>query len=187
MKRVRAFPMAITFGAVVMGAALLWAAPPPGKGPAGGGPGMRHGPGMAANDDDKRTPVPLLPMMANHQKANMRDHLAAIQEILTGLSAHDLAAVEKASARLGTTEEMTRMCNHMGAGAPGFTDVALNFHHTADGIGEAARAKDEAAVLKAVNATLSTCVSCHATYKQQVVDRDTWEKLTKMKAPGPPR
>ena len=174
-----------------LGAAFAYAAPPQGRGPQGGqGGGMgMHGMGMPGagpgDDGDARKPVPLLPMMANHQKANMRDHLAAIQEVLTGLATHDLAAVEKSAARLGTTPEMTRMCNHMGAGAPGFTDMALNFHHTADGIAEAARTKDEAAVLKAVNATLSTCVSCHSSYKQQVVDRATWEKLTGSKAPMP--
>ena len=31
---------------------------------------------------DTRVPVPLLPMMANHQKQNMRDHLHAVQEIV---------------------------------------------------------------------------------------------------------
>jgi DNA-binding MarR family transcriptional regulator len=35
---------------------------------------------------DTRAPVPLLPMMANHQKQNMRDHLVAVQEIVAALA-----------------------------------------------------------------------------------------------------
>jgi len=35
---------------------------------------------------DKRTPVPLTPMMANHQKSNLRDHLVAVQEIGAALA-----------------------------------------------------------------------------------------------------
>ncbi len=37
---------------------------------------------------------------------------------------------------------MGAMCTHMGAGAPGFTEQALHFHHTADKIGDAARKHD---------------------------------------------
>jgi hypothetical protein len=66
---------------------------------------------------DQRRQVPLLPMMAHHQKQNMRDHLLAVQEILEGLGKEDFAAVEKASLRIGSSEQMERMCNHMGAGA----------------------------------------------------------------------
>ena len=87
---------------------------------------------------DTRVPVPLLPMMANHQKQNMRDHLRAVQEIVAAVGASDFDAVTRAAARIGYSEQMGQMCNHMGAGAPGFTDQALRFHHTADKIGAAA-------------------------------------------------
>jgi len=140
-------------------------------------------PAQQLDDMDKRAPVPLLPMMANHQKQNMRDHLDAVQQVMAGLAAHDFAIMEKGGVRLGFTAEMGQMCQHMGAGAPGFTEAALNFHHTADGIAAAARAKSEPGVITALNATLQTCVGCHAAYKQQVVDRATWEKTAAMKAP----
>src|SRR5450631_1380154 len=102
---------------------------------------------------DARTPVPLLPMMANHQKQNMRDHLAAIQEIIAATSKHDFAAVENAAARIGYSETMGQMCKHMGAGAPGFTERALQFHRNADRIGDAAKTRDAAAVLTALGQT----------------------------------
>jgi hypothetical protein len=84
---------------------------------------------------DTRAPVPLLPMMANHQKQNMRDHLVAVQEIVAAIATDDFAGVERAAGRIGFSEQMGQMCTHMGAGAPGFTKQAINFHHTADRIG----------------------------------------------------
>ncbi len=127
---------------------------------------------------DTRIPVPLLPRMAQHQRENMRDHLAAVQEILAAVSKNDFAGVQNAAARIESSEQMQQMCRHMGMGAPGFTELALNFHHTADGIGPAARKQDENEILKALSATVSTCVACHATYRQQVVNEATWRRLT---------
>ena len=137
-----------------------------------------HGP---TSTSDARQPLPLLPHMAEHQRQNMRDHLAAIQEIIATFSNNDFAGVEHAASRIGYSEEMAQMCNHMGAGAPGFTDMAIHFHRTADTIGAAAKQRDAGATLKAVNATLQTCVSCHATYRQEIVDEATWEKITAQK------
>ncbi|MFI5394340.1 MAG: hypothetical protein ACHQ9S_02305 [Candidatus Binatia bacterium] len=74
------------------------------------------------------TPLPLMAMMADHQKRNMRDHLAAVQEIVAGFAAADMSAVEKAARRIGSSETMAQMCQHMGAGAAGFTNMALGFH-----------------------------------------------------------
>jgi hypothetical protein len=119
---------------------------------------------------DARRPVPLLPMMAQHQKQNMRDHLAVVQEVVAGLSAGDFAQVAQSARRMGYSETMAKMCNHMGAGAPGFTEQALAFHRSADGIAEAAAKRDSAAVLAALAATLTTCTTCHAAYKQHLVD-----------------
>lgn len=132
---------------------------------------------------DVRTPVPLLPMMANHQKQNMRDHLVAVQEITAGVAANDFAAIERAAHRIGFSEQMGAMCKHMGAGASGFSDRAVAFHHTADGIGDAAKGHDMNAVLAKLDETLAACTSCHATYKQRVVDDATWTALTKQPAP----
>lgn len=141
-------------------------------------------PGETLSKMDKRAPVPLLPMMANHQKQNMRDHLVAVQEIVAALATDDFAAVEKAAGRIGFSEQMGQMCTHMGAGAPGFAEQALTFHHTADRIAEAARKRDRARVLGEVSATLQTCAACHAAWKQEVVDEQEWTRLTATAAPN---
>jgi len=144
------------------------------------------GPQEALERMDTRTAVPLVPMMANHQKQNMRDHLAAIQEIVAAVAANDFPAIEKSAGRIGYSEQMGMMCQHMGARAPGFTEAALRFHHTADTIAEAAKQKDAPGVLTALATTLSTCTSCHAAFKQHLVDDATFASLTKQAAPSGP-
>jgi hypothetical protein len=133
---------------------------------------------------DARTPVPLLPMMAHHQKQNMRDHLLVVQEIVAAVGAKDFDAVRTSVQRIGYSEQMGQMCEHMGSGAPGFTELALKFHRTADKIGEAAKKNDSQAVLGALSETLSICTSCHQTFKQAVVDDAGWSASTKRAPPS---
>jgi len=130
---------------------------------------------------DNRAPVPLQPMMAWHQKQNMMDHLVAIEEINTGVAAEDWPKVEAAAARIGSSPQMRMMCEHMGKGADGFTELALEFHSRADTIGEAAKAKDSTGVIRATGHTLQACTSCHAAYRQEVVSADEWTRLTKFR------
>lgn len=133
---------------------------------------------------DARRPLALLPQMAAHQKQNMREHLEAVQAIVAGLGASDFAAVERAASRIGYSEQMGAMCNHMGAGDPEFTPTAIRFHKTADTIAEAARARDREKVVTALAATLATCTGCHATWKQRVVDESEWTRLTSAAPPA---
>ena len=127
---------------------------------------------------DHRTPVPLQPMMAWHQKQNMMEHLVAIQRITDGLAREDWEEVASASALIESSPQMQQMCQHLGAGAQGFTEMALDFHRRADAIGVAARAHDGAAVLRATSNTLQACTGCHAAFRQEVVDATTWEART---------
>jgi cytochrome c556 len=119
---------------------------------------------------DTRTPVPLTAMMANHQKLQMRDHLRVIQEVTVALSKDDWDAIVASTARIGWSEQQAAMCEHMGAGVPGFAESGEQFHHTADGIADAARRRDHAGVEAALGATLATCTGCHETYRQEIVD-----------------
>ena len=135
-------------------------------------------PAQAALDRiDGRTPLPLLPMMAAHQKQSMREHLQAVQEMTASLAIGDFAGVKQAAERLGSSQQMTRMCEHMGAHAPGFTETAMSFHETADTIGAAAERQDRDAVLTALTRTLAACTGCHSNYKQHVIDEATWAAL----------
>ena len=126
---------------------------------------------------DLRTPLPMLPMMAKRQKENMRDHLLVVQEIIAALVSDDFAAIERAAQRIGFSEDTRQMCTRMGAAAPGFTEQALAFHHGVDRVAVAAHARDRVGVLEQLSATLGICTACHSTWKQQVVDEATWERL----------
>jgi hypothetical protein len=127
---------------------------------------------------DPRRPVPLQPMMAWHQKQNMMEHLVAIQRITDALSRDDWDGVAEAGKLIESSPRMQQMCQHMGSGAEGFTELALDFHRRADAIGVAAKAHDVKAVLQAMSTTLEACTSCHASYRQDVVDAATWEART---------
>lgn len=127
---------------------------------------------------DHRTPVPLQPMMAWHQKQNMMEHLVVIQRITEGLAREDWEEIARASALIESSPQMQQRCQHMGAGAEGFTEMALDFHRRADAIGVAARAHDGPAVLLATSNTLQACTGCHAAFRQEVVDAATWQTRT---------
>ncbi len=147
-------------------------APPVAPGPAAASPAVSTSasdPRDQAEAMDTRTPVPLTPMMATHQKEQMRDHLVAVDEIVTALATDDWPTMQSAAARLGSSPENTMMCEHMGAATPGFTGRGLEFHHTADALSTAAQAQDHAGVVKALAATLSACTKCHADFRQDIV------------------
>ena len=122
----------------------------------------------AANRFDHRNPLPLTPMMAWHQKQNMMRHLVAIQGIVGALAEKDWAKVKSSSALIESSPRMQKMCERMGQGAPGFTELALDFHRRADAIGKAAEAKDTQAVLRTTSITLQACTACHAAFRQEV-------------------
>jgi hypothetical protein len=107
-----------------------------------------------------------------------------VQEIVSAVAAKDFEAVQRSVSRIGYSEQMGQMCQHMGVGAPGFTELALKFHHGADQIGEAAKTQDAEGVLKALSSTLATCTGCHQTYKQQVIDQAAWAALMGMATPS---
>jgi cytochrome c556 len=125
---------------------------------------------------DERKPVPLQPLMAWHQKQSMMEHLGAIERITQALADADWDGVARAAAPLESSPDMQQTCRHLGAGADGFTDLALDFHRRADAIGEAARAHDTTAVLRATANTLQACTGCHATFRQHVVSAEEWER-----------
>lgn len=131
-----------------------------------------------AEQMDTRTPVVLTPRMATHQKEQMRDHLVAVNQIVTALVSDDWLAMEAAAARLGSSPDTSMMCQHMGAATPGFTARGMEFHSIADGIGVAARAKDHAGVVKALGQSLAACTSCHADYRQEVVSGPAYALAT---------
>lgn len=133
---------------------------------------------------DTREPVPLLPRMALHQKQNMQDHLLVVQQITEGMSREDWPAIEAAAGRFASSPGMQMQCEHMGAGADGFTERALDFHRRADDIVAAAKEQDGKRVLAATATALEACTNCHARYRQEVVSEAEWTALTGTPVPS---
>lgn len=115
-----------------------------------------------ANDD--RISLKLNVMQKNHQLKMMRSHLAAVQNIMQLVSQNKFdEAAEVAHSQLGASAEMKMMCaipkNKQ------FEDLGLQFHKSADEMGNMLKLKDKDKSLAALAKTLNYCVNCHATFK----------------------
>lgn len=115
--------------------------------------------------NDERISLGLSPQMKRHQLSNMRSHVAAIQTIVGLIGAGDFdAASEIAHTKLGLTEDMRRMCNMFEN--KDFTRLGLEFHKSADTLGDVLKTEDVNKSLRALQITMGYCVQCHATFRQ---------------------
>jgi cytochrome c556 len=142
---------------------------------------MDHNMMSSSMSSDTRKPLPLTAMMAEHQKQNMREHLEAIRDLTAAFVSKNFKKIEEAGRKLGTSPQMKMMCDHMGKGAPGFTEMALKMHSEADKIVFAAQKKDFNGAMVATNRTLQSCTSCHAVFKQEILSEEDWKKRTTVK------
>lgn len=114
---------------------------------------------------DERISLGLGPMQKQHQLANMRSHLEAVQDIV-GLIAEN--RFDEASAiahdKLGLTPEMEQMCDMFAD--ENFRNMGLAFHRSADELGEALKRSNTAESLQALRSTMNHCIRCHAAYRQ---------------------
>jgi len=114
---------------------------------------------------DHRTSLHLPEQMKARQLANMRSHLDAVRNII-GLMASGKfdAASETAHQKLGLTPEMKKMCNMFEN--DDFRSMGLAFHKSADKLGDELKTGDMKRSLAALHNTVSSCVQCHATFRQ---------------------
>lgn len=142
---------------------------------------MNHDMMSGPMSSDTRKPLPLTAMMAEHQKQNMRGHLEAIRDLTEAFVSKNFKQIEEAGKKLGTSPEMKMMCDHMGRGAQGFTEMALKMHSEADKIVFAAQKKDLKGAMVATSRTLQSCTACHAVFKQEILSEEDWRKATAIK------
>lgn len=150
-----------------------------------------HAMPMAAMGGDPRQLVNFPPEMREHTLANMRDHLAAISEILAAMSTgHYAKAARTASTRLGLDSPAAAGCKpEPAAGAPmmsrpgdmehrmgkampeGMRNIGLEMHTAAsDFAAEALKAtgiNNPKPALAALSRVIQQCSACHATYRVQ--------------------
>lgn len=126
---------------------------------------------------DSRTPIPMTAQMSEHQLSNMRAHLEAIQEAVSAMATKNFDQMKKASKKLASSPEMTQMCEHMGRGTPGYTEMGLALHKSGDELVHAAEKKNYDLFVKKLGVTLHTCTACHSSFKQEVVADSIFQKL----------
>ncbi len=115
--------------------------------------------------NDKRMSLKLNAMQKNHQLMNMRDHLEAVQSIITLLSSNKYDEASKlAYSKLGSTTKMKLMCASFGD--KNFENLGLEFHKSADKMSEIFKTRNKEKSLKALSNTMNYCVQCHSTYRQ---------------------
>lgn len=118
---------------------------------------------------DGRVPVVLTPAQAWRQKEHMMAFLIAVERLMAALARDDFEEVERVAAVLEPTGERRRGCGRKPQGDErGIELMALDFRCRAMAVGQAARRRDRTAVLNATSNTLSTCNTCHQTYRQEV-------------------
>jgi len=122
---------------------------------------------FALADDSQRALVEMPPMMRTHMLANMRDHLAALNEILTHASRERWEqAAEIAEQRLGMSSLDDHAAEHMGRFMPeDMARIGLSMHRAATAFALSAEEGDTEAAWKDLAGVTAACVSCHAAYR----------------------
>ena len=120
---------------------------------------------MAA--EDSRVLVELPEMMQQHMLSNMRDHLAAINEILLHLGNGELdKAAETAEYRLGMSSLESHGASHMAGFMPeAMRRTGTAMHKAASRFALTAQEGDALAAYNALSDITSNCVACHAGYR----------------------
>jgi len=127
------------------------------------GPMKHHN--MMDHTHDGRISLGLSPQMKARQLANMRSHVEAVQTIIGLIGNGDFnGASEIAHSRLGLTEDMRKMCNMFEN--DDFRNLGLQFHESADALGDILKTRDINRSLGALHATMAYCVRCHAAFRQ---------------------
>jgi len=121
----------------------------------------------SAASGDTRVLVELPEMMQQHMLSNMRDHLAAINEILVYLASEDLdKAADTAEQRLGMSSLKSHGASHMANFMPeGMRQAGTTMHKAASRFALKAQEGDALVAYNSLNEVTSACVACHSGYK----------------------
>lgn len=115
---------------------------------------------------DDRVSAGVHPEMKQHQLANMRSHVVAVQSIVGHLAESEFdQASQIAHSQLGLTDEMKKMCSTMSDNKE-FVSLGLAFHKSGDDLGDALKTKNLKKSLQALQTTMDYCVKCHASFRQ---------------------
>ncbi len=116
---------------------------------------------------DTRELVKLPDMMQEHMMANMRDHLAAINEILLYMANDELDKVaDVAESRLGMSSLESHGASHMAGFMPEkMQKTGTQMHRAASRFAIAAQGRDLMEAYRALPDLTSSCVACHTDFR----------------------
>lgn len=117
--------------------------------------------------NDNRQLVELPEMMQHHMLSNMRDHLVAINEILTMMADGKLdKAAEIAEQRLGMSSLETHGAEHMAKFMPeGMRKAGTNMHKAASRFALKAQEGEQLPAYRMLSNVTNSCVACHSGYR----------------------
>lgn len=130
-----------------------------------------HAPTADKSSSDGRQPVAFPAMMADHILSNMRDHLAALQEIQSSMGAGAFkAAANIAEQRLGMSSLGLHGADHSAQFMPkAMQDIGSDMHRAASRFAIAVLDSEVSGDLRPALTALSDvthqCVGCHAGFK----------------------
>lgn len=118
---------------------------------------------------DSRQLVQLPEMMQQHMMTNMRDHLAAINEILIYMGSDQLdQAADIAEQRLGMSSLESHGAEHMAKFMPqGMRNAGTSMHKAASRFSIIAQEGELLPAYKVLAELTSACVACHSAYRIQ--------------------
>ncbi len=117
--------------------------------------------------EDSRQLVALPEVMQQHMLSNMRDHLAAINEILISMANRNLdQAAEIAESRLGMSSLESHGASHMAKFMPeGMRQAGTSMHRAASHFALKAQEGEVLSAYAVFSEITSACVACHSGYR----------------------
>jgi hypothetical protein len=125
------------------------------------------GSNLSLASEDSRQLVELPDMMQQHMMANMRDHLAAINEILLHMGNGKLdKAADVAEQRLGMSSLESHNASHMAKFMPAdMRQVGTSMHQAASRFARKAQEGEPLPAYQALTEVTRSCVACHSAYR----------------------
>ena len=122
---------------------------------------------ISSASDDARQLVQLPDAMQQHMMSNMRDHLVAMNTILTHLGNNELdKAADVAEQRLGMSSLDTHGADHMAKFMPeGMRKAGTSMHKAASRFALKAQEGELLPAYKVLSEVTAACVACHSGYR----------------------
>lgn len=121
----------------------------------------------AGGTSGARVRLALNPAQQEALKLTMREHLAALEAIVTALGRQDYGkAADIAHIELGFPKHHEAMQREQGAALPKkYQELAIEHHQAAEALAEAIATQEMTPILEKLARTIRACTTCHKVYR----------------------